>query len=460
MSTPLRPSRRRFLQYTALAAAGPMIVRPHVVSAAADGTVAPSNRITIGIIGPGKQGTSHVAAIARRKDVAILGVCDVQESKRQKARETIEKGAAAATKEPPKKAGGDIGASSPWDSAAASSGGGSGTDPKAVKYYNDFRELLDRPDVDAVLIATPDHWHAVQVVMAAKAGKDIYCEKPLTLTIGEAKECIRVVRQYGRVFQVGSQQRSAREFRFAAEMIRNGRIGKVKTVTTTVGGPAKERDLPAEPVREGVDWDLWVGPAPMQPFSKTLCPGPEFDGFPNWRSYRDFSGGGMTDWGAHHFDITQWALGMDDSGPTEIIPPTPDRNWLTFRYASGVELYQGKTGGGKGIVFEGTEGTIEVARGYLQTTPDKIMRTNTLPGEVHLYNSPGHHEDFFRAVRERRDCVCPVEVGARSVSVCHLGNIASWLGRPLKWDPQNWTFVDDAEANRWIDRPRRGPWQM
>jgi len=454
-----RPTRRRFLQITALAAAGPMIVRPSVVSAAADGTPAPSNRITIGFIGPGKQGMGHIGPISKRKDVTILGVCDVQQSKRERARDTIEKSSAAAAKEPPKPKNANPNASAPWDSTT-SSGGASGTDPKAVKYYNDFRELLARPDIDTVLIATPDHWHAIQAAAAVRAGKDVYCEKPLTLTIGEAKELIRVVRQYGRVFQVGSQQRSAREFRFACEMIRNGRIGELKTVTTTVGGPAKECDLPAETIREGVDWDLWVGPAPMQPFNKILCPGPEFDGFPHWRAYRDFSGGQLTDWGAHHFDITQWALGMDHSGPTHIIPPTPERNWLTFRYENGVELYQGKPGGGPGIVFEGTQGKIEVGRGVLKTSPDKIMRVNTTPSEIHLYNSPGHHEDFFRSVRERKDPICTVEVGAHSATVCHLGNIAYWLGRPLKWNPKTWQFEGDEEANRWIDRPYRAPWTM
>lgn len=459
-----KPSRRRFLQYTALAAAGPMIVKPRVLGAA-DGTPPPSERLTIGFIGPGKQGMSHVTAIAKRKDISILGVCDVQENKRQKAREVIEKATAApaapktdanTSKDPT----GGPNASAPWESTSASAGGQSGTIASSVKYYNDFRDLLARPDIDTVLIATPDHWHAIQVIEAARAGKDIYCEKPLTLTIREAVACIEAVRRYGRVLQVGSQQRSAREFRFAAEMIRSGRIGKVINVHTTVNGPPWECDLPAEPIREGVDWDMWLGPAPYRPFNKTLCPGPEFDGFPHWRNYRDYSGGQITDWGAHHFDITQWALGMDDSGPVEVIPPTPEKKWLTFRYANGIELYQGKGGGGKGIVFKGETGEIEVGRGFLGTKPEILMKTPTGPNETHLYVSPGHHEDFFRSVRTRKDPVCTVEIGARSVTVCHIGNIAYWLGRPLKWDPVAWRFENDDEANRWLDRPKREPWTL
>ncbi len=458
-----KTSRRRFLQMTALAAAGPMIVKASVVGAA-DGTPPPSERLTIGFIGPGKQGSGHLSPIAKRKDITVLAVCDVQQSKRDKAREIIEKSAASAAKDAAKPKTVDpnksVDASSPWDSKTAG-GGASGTDPKAVKYYADYRELLDRKEIDTVLIATPDHWHSIIIAAAARAGKDIYCEKPLTLTIGEAKEVIRVVHQYDRVFQTGSQQRSAREFRFACEMIRNGRIGKIKTVTTTVGGSSRECDLAAEPIRAGVDWNMWVGPAPMRPFNKVLCPGPEFDGFPNWRNYRDFSGGGMTDWGAHHFDITQWALGMDNSGPVEIIPPNgKDRNWLTFKYANGTELYQGKDGGGHGIVFEGETGKIEVGRGFLQTWPDKLQRIPTQVNEIHLYNSPGHHDDFFRAVRTRGATICPVEVGAHSVTVCHLGNIACWLGRPVKWNPDKWEFVNDEEANRWINRPKREPWYL
>jgi predicted dehydrogenase len=471
-----RPSRRRLLR-TAVAAAvaGPTIIRVAALGAA-DGTAAPSNRITMGFIGVGKQGMGHLSAIAKRKDVTVLAVSDVQEVKREKARETIEKsagsgggggggGGAPGAGEPKKPvsneptAGPD--ASSPWDSVGGGGGGRSGTSAGDVKYYNDFRELLARRDIDAVLIATPDHWHGTQVVEAARAGKDIYCEKPLTLTVGEAREAIAAVRHRGRVLQVGSQQRSSREFRFACEMIRNGRIGKLRTIHTTVGGPSKECDLPPQPVREGVDWDMWLGPAAWRPFHAELCPGPEFDGFPHWRNYRDFSGGGMTDWGAHHFDISQWAMGMDDSGPVEVIPPDGrSRNWLTYRYASGVELYQGKGGGGKGIVFSGDAGEIEVGRGFLATRPAGIMRAPTGPNEIRLYNSPGHHEDFFRAVRERRDPICPVEIGARTVTVCHIGNIAYWLRRPLRWDPAKWEFVGDVEANRWLDRPKRGNWMV
>jgi len=468
-----RPSRRAILK-SAAALAGPVIVAPSVLGA--NGSPPPSERITIGLIGPGKQGTSHLAALVRRSDVNILAVCDVQEEKRVAARQAIERVVGAASSDPkerPATADPDAStASSPWTATNLSAGAGKGPATKAadVKYYNDFREVLARPDIDAVLIATPDHWHAAMIMHAAAAGKDIYCEKPLTLTIREAQRVVEQVNRYGRIFQTGSQQRSSREFRFACEMVRSGRIGQLKQVIVATGTPSKERDLPAEPVRKGVDWDMWLGPAPMQGFNKTLCPPIEDNSWAMWRLYRDFSGGAMTDFGAHHFDIAQWGIGADDAGPVEILPMIPesapgkkDGRWMTMRYANGVEVLHANTFadfGGKGLTFVGTEGVIDVDRGKLITSPTHIQRVNTLPNETHLYRSPGHHEDFLRAVKTRGTTVCPVEVGARSVSVCHLGNISYWLNRPLKYNPQTWSFEGDDEANRWLDRPKRGGWMV
>jgi predicted dehydrogenase len=235
-------------------------------------------------------------------------------------------------------------------------------------------------------------------------------------------------------------------------MVRSGRIGRLLTINANVGGPSGDCYLPAEPVPDGLDWELWLGPAPWRPYNKGLHPF-------NWRSYRDYSGGGMTDWGAHHFDIAQWALGMDESGPIEIRPPDgKDYPKLTYTYASGVTLTHG--GGSNGVLFTGTEGKIEVNRGYLKTWPEELAKLPTQPGEVHLYQSRSHHGNFVDCVRTRRRPVCDVEVGCRSVTVCHLGNFAYWLKRPLRWDPARERFVDDAEADRWIDRPQRSPWAL
>jgi predicted dehydrogenase len=316
---------------------------------------------------------------------------------------------------------------------------------------------LARQDIDAVMIGTPDHWHAIIAIEAAKAGKDIYCEKPMSLTIREARAMVNAVRRYGRVFQTGSQQRSSWQFRFACELVQSKRIGELKSIEVYVGGPSQDCYLPEEPVPKQIDWSMWLGPAPWRPYNSNIC---SLNDPASWRSYRDYSGGSMTDWGAHHFDIAQWGMGMDHSGPIEIIPPDGKQvKWLTYRYASGVMVTHGGPGG-YGVIFNGTEGKIEVNRVYIRTWPDSIAQKPTGPNEVHLYRSPGHHNDWLRSIRTRQRPICDVEIGCRSVTVCHLGNLAYWLKRPLRWDPLKEEFVGDAEANRWLDRPKREPWTL
>ena len=428
-------ARRRFLQQTALAAIGaPLVVNSAVLGA--DGRTAPNDRINLGFIGVGKQAHGHLRTFLGRKEVQVLAVCDVQQTKRQAAQEAVDERYGVRRAQP----------------------SGGGQPYKGVAYYNDFRELLARGDIDAVVIGTPDHWHAIPVIQAAAAGMDIYCEKPLSLTIREARAMVNAVRRYGRVFQTGSQQRSDDKFRFACEMVRSGRIGQLKTIHVGIGGPSEDCYLPEEPVPEGVDWNMWLGPAPWRPYNSILCPPPSFTGFPHWRSYRDYSGGGMTDWGAHHFDIAQWGMGTDDSGPVEIIPPDGnDVKQLTYRYASGVLMYHG---GANGVLFTGAEGKIEVNRGYLRTWPASMMRKPTGPDEVHLYRSSSHHSDWLRSIRTRQKPICDVEIGCRSVTVCHLGNLAYRLGRPLKWDPVKEEFLGDPEANGWRDNQKRGSWKV
>ncbi len=424
-----RIGRRHFLKTATAAAFG----TPMLIGSSAFGANPPSERLTMGFIGVGKMGHGHLCRIVNRPDVQILAICDVQESKRQTAGEVVR---------------GNYSKRAEYKNSY-----------KGPDLCNDFRELIARDDIDAVLIGTPDHWHAIPAIQAAESGKDIYCEKPLSLTIREGRAMVDAVRRYGRVFQTGSQQRSSREFRFACEMVRSGRIGKLLTIGVSVGGPSQDCYLPEEPVPKGVDWNMWLGPAPWRPYNSILCPPPSFTGYPLWRSYRDYSGGGMTDWGAHHFDIAKWALGMDGSGPVEIYPPDgKDVKLLTYKYANGVTMTHGN--GGRGVLFTGTEGKVEVARGFLRTYPDSLMQTPTGPNEVHLYESPGHHDDWFRSIRTRQKPICDVEIGCRSVSVCHLGNLAYWLNRPLRWDPAKEQFIGDPEANRWLDRPKREPWTL
>jgi predicted dehydrogenase len=322
--------------------------------------------------------------------------------------------------------------------------------------YNDFRELTARQDIDAVLVATPDHWHVLTSIAAVKAGMDVYCEKPLSLTIRQAREVAEAVKRYGRIFQTGTQQRSWREFRFACELIRNGYIGEVKSITVNVGGPPQwSCNAPGEPEPEWLDWNMWLGPAPWRPYTSKIAPG-------GWMGYRDYSGGEMTNWGAHMFDTAQWAMGMDDSGPVEIIPPDgKDYKVLTYKYANGTIMMRDKISRNvPGVLFTGTEGKIEVSRDHLITQPESLVRQKIGPDEIHLYESKNHPDNFLQCIKTRERPASDAEVGCRSITVCHLGNIAYWLERPLKWDPEKERFLNDPEADKMIARALRAPWRL
>ncbi len=393
------------------------------------GRAAPSERITMGCIGVGNMGKGNLGAFLGRGDVQIVAIADVKAWEREGQKKRVEAHYANQT----------------------------GRDYKGCAVYNDFRELLARDDIDAVMIATPDHWHALVAIEAARQGKDMYCEKPMTLTQREARALANAIRRYGRVFQTGSQQRSSGEFRQACELIRNGRIGRVERINVDVGGPSRECWFPTQPIPDGLDWEMWLGPAPWAPYNEERGSGSYGGG---WRQVRDYSGGGMTDWGAHHFDIAQWALGMDQSGPVEVhAPDGADYPRLTFLYANGVRMEHGG-GMGNGVLFHGTEGRLFVTRGKLQTWPETIQQEPLGANDVRLFKSPGHHANFIDCVRTRQRPICDVEIGCRSVTVCHLGNIAYWTRTAFHWDPVKEEIPDNAAAARWLDRPRRGPWQL
>jgi predicted dehydrogenase len=283
--------------------------------------------------------------------------------------------------------------------------------------------------------------------------------------ITEGKAMVRAIRRYNRVFQTGSMQRSNYRFRFACELVQNGYLGDIKHVVVNVGGPPVDCDLPAEKTPDYLDWDRWLGPAPMRPYNAILSPNISWDGFPHWRRYKAYGGGGMTDWGAHHFDIAQWGLGMDGSGPVEVIPPDgKDIKALTYKYANGIIMtrqgsYEGH-GNVNGILFVGANGRVEVNRGHLKTWPGNLMDVKLRPNEVHLYESRNHYKDFLDAIKTRSKPICDVEIGCSTVNVCLIGNIAYELKRPLKWDPKRVRFVDDAEANRLCSRTMRSPWRI
>lgn len=414
-------NRRGMLRQMLGAAAAPTILT------AVKGRAAPNARIQMGCIGIGNMGSGNTGAFAGRGQIQITAVCDVKKWVRDEWQNRVNQ------------------------RYAAERNAGS---YRGCNAYNDFREMLATEELDAVMIATPDHWHALIAHECAKAGCDIYCEKPLTLTVREADVLQAVVRRYDRVFQTGSQQRSSREFWQACMLVRNGYIGDITMVNVNIGPTATPMFYPTEPVPDGLDWDMWLGPAPWAPYNGERSSGNYGGG---WRRVRDYSGGMMTDWGAHHFDITQWGLGMDGSGPVEVHPPGGDYERLTFVYANGTKAQHG--GGGNGVLFQGTKGIVEVNRGYLRTEPERLAKITFAPSDVQLYESNDHHGNFLDCLRTRQRPICDVAVGASSVIMCHLGNIAYWTGRPFKWDPVTHE-LSDPEAARWLDRPRRSPWHL
>jgi predicted dehydrogenase len=433
-----RFSRRRFLKASAAAAAAPLIL-PNSIWAA---EVKPSERITLGCIGLGTQGRGLMQGFLRAPNTQVLAVCDVDTTRREFAKKFVEEDYAKQK-----------------------------VTYKGCDAYNDFRQLLDRKDIDAVVIATPDHWHALIAIAAANAKKDIYCEKPLCESIHEARAMVNAVRKNKRVFQTGSMQRSSKEFRVACELVRNGVIGKIKSIDVGVGGPGVPCDLPAEPDEPGLDWNMWLGPAPMRPYHSELSPRGVHKHFPNWRKYREYGGGMITDWGAHHFDIAQWGMGMDESGPVEILPAEkPDANHgARYRYANGTEVVH-KNGGG--VWFYGSDGKVFVDRGKFElwlgeeqkaktANEAEAMATEYLkPDAIRLYNSKDHKADWLAAVRSRQKPICDVETGARTVTVCHLMNLAYYHHQPMKWDPKKEKFTDHTGDPKWLDVPRRSPWKI
>jgi predicted dehydrogenase len=422
-------NRRRFLK-NAVGTAAASLAFPYLVPSSVFGQAAPSERITLGFIGAGKQSKHLMRSFLNSPGTHVLAACDVDKLKLERGKKIVE------------------------DHYAGKNGGSY----KGCDTYGDFRDLLARDDIDAVVISTPDHWHAVTVIQSAQAGKDIYCEKPLSQTITEARAMVNAVRRYGRVFQTGSMQRSDWHFRLGCELVLNGYIGDLKHVTVGIGGPPGDKPLPAQPVPDYLDWDMWLGPALWRPYNEELSPHLSWDGFPNWRNHSSFGGGGMTDWGAHHFDIAQWGMGMDESGPVEIIPPDgKDYKVLTYKYASGVTMTRDRA---NGVLFTGTKGEVETNRGHLRTVPEDLKDKKFGPNEIHLYESKNHYTDWLDAVRKRSKPICDIETGCRSVTVCHLGNIAYKLGRPLKWDPKREVFIGDAGANRLLSRPMRSPWHL
>lgn len=437
-------SRRDFLKKTAAAAAGAVFGVPYVVRSSVLGAESPSNRITIGCIGVGRMGLEDMREIMAFGRVQVVAVCDVDTKRLKYAQQLVEK----------------------HYSQKCPSGTYTG-----CAAYRDFRDLLARSDIDAVSIVTPDHWHCPPSIAAAKSGKDIYLEKPLTLTIKEGRLLSDTVRRYGRVFQVGSQQRSDSSFRFACELVRNGRIGKLHTVKIGLPEDPATGPRPSMPVPENLDYDMWLGPAPWAPYTEERVHPQDDYSRPGWLRISDYGSGMITGWGSHHNDIAQWGMGTEYTGPVEIEGRTEyprDGLWdvhgpfrIEYVYADGVKVICADNRKNKqGVVFEGTEGWVYVKRGFLDAHPKSLLGSTIKPNEIHLYKSNNHKANFLDCIRSRAETAAPVEVGHRSNTVCLLGAIAMRLGRKLKWSPEQERFSNDDEANCMLARPMRSPWHL
>ena len=436
-------NRREFLKRSA-AVASVVFGSPTVVPASVFGANAPSNRIVVGCIGVGRMGLADMKEVLGFKQAQIVAVCDVDSKRVKHAQQLVERHYAA-------------------QSTSGAYNGCAG--------YKDFRELFARKDIDAVTISTPDHWHALPAIGAAKAGKDIFLQKPLTLTIEEGRVLSDTIQRYGRVFQVGSQQRSESEFRFACELVRNGRIGKLQTVKVGFGTDPGTSPQPTMLIPENLDYDMWLGPVPWAEYTeKRVHPQNDY-GRPGWLRIQDYGAGMITGWGSHHLDIAQWAMDTELTGPVEIVGQAEypkDGLWdvhgefrIEYTYANGIKLICADNKKNKqGILFEGTEGWVYIKRGQLDTHPKSLLTSTIGPNETNLYKSNNHKANFLECIKSRAQTIAPVEVGHRSCTVCLLGDLAMRLGRKLKWDPDQEQFINDAETNRMLSRPMRSPWHL
>lgn len=429
MTLKLQTTRREFLKRSALT--GAALAMPAIVPSTVFGQFAPSNRITTGLIGMGLMMGGHQRTMTSRPDTMVLAVCDVKSDRREMAKAAVERAYAQQRD--------------------------SGT-YKGCAAYNEFEEIMARKDIDAVMVITPDHWHTPISVMAMRSGKDVYVQKPMTLTIKEGRIMSDVARQYGAILQVGSQQRSERAFRKACEIVRNGWIGKVHTIYARLGQFAPPATLPEQPIPAGFDYDRWLGPTPWYPYNAERVQGNYGGG---WRRFWDYGSRKNGDWGAHHFDIIQWALGKDDSGPVEFIPKGYEGlEYQTHIYADGAKVLRDHaTRNGQMIQFIGDQGEVCVSRGgKIESTPADLVDRPLAPGETQLYVSGNHEDNWIQCLKTRKTPICPAEIGHRTATICHLSGIAERLKRPLKWDPVKEEILGDPEASRWMDRPRRAPY--
>jgi len=417
--------RRSFIKKSGIfcgsAIAAPMIVKSQTLGLS--GT-SPNNRIQIGLIGNGKIMEGHRGYYATQDRTEVLAVCDVKKWERENAKEDVENNSDA-----------------------------------SPDTYEHFEELLARKDIDAVVVGTPDHWHAAIAIAAMSAGKDVYVEKPMTLTIAESKAMVAAQKRYGRVLQVGSQQRSDTRFRKACEMVRNGWIGELKEIRARLGNFPPPILKETEEIPEGFNYDKWLGQTPWEPYFEERIKG-DYGG--GWRRYWEYGSRKQGDWGAHHYDIIQWALDMDESGPTLFVPKGyQGEPYQYHQYASGLRVYRDHNDmGGHMIRFIGTKGEVLVSRDGIASDPTDLCQRPLGPGDQRLYRSDDHRANWLDCIESRGKPICNVNVGHRSGTVCLLSGIAERLERPIQWDPEKQTVVGDSTALRMMDRPRRKGYEL
>jgi predicted dehydrogenase len=433
-------TRRSFLKKTTSIAVS-SVGFPYFLSSSAlgkAGAVAPSNRITLGFIGVGSHGTAmNLRNFLGNSDAQAVAVCDVDSNYLRRAERMVN------------------------DHYAAHKTNGR---YKTCTAHKDFREVIERSDIDAVVISTPDHWHALISIMAARRGKDVFCEKP-TLTVQEGRVVSDTIRRYNRVYQTASENRSVYVYHRMCELVRNGRIGKLRTIRVELrSGPNRAGDPTPMPVPDHLDYDMWLGPAPWAPYTKDRL-------HYEWRWILDYSGGQLTDWGAHLVNIAQWGNNTDHTGPVTVegkgefgkkgLYDTATQYDIEYQYANGVRLFI--SSGTPSIRFEGTDGWVgnQGWRGQLQAEPKSILDSVIGPGETHLYTCRGGEQrNFLDCVKSRKPCYYTAESGHRTFTITHIGNISMMLGRKLRWDPDNERFVDDDIANRMLSRAMRSPWHL
>lgn len=420
--------RRSFLRGT-VAAASAAVALPTIVPATVFGARAPSNRIAMGAIGVGSQGTGDMRGFLDKSEVQMVAVCDVDKGHLDNAKKIVDQ----------KYGNSDCGT------------------------HIDFRELIGRGDLDAVQLAMPDHWHAIPAIAAARAGLDIHGQKPLARSIREGRAICDAVHRYGRVWQTGSQQRSDYKFRRACELVRNGRIGKILKVEVGLPTGSGTDVKSVQKVPEGLDWNFWLGPAPYVPYRGVA--------HWNWRWIMDYSGGQLTDWTGHHIDIAHWGMDWDRTGPVEIegagnypnegLYNVPSEYKFTCKYADGIVMtVANNTQLTQGAKWYGETGWIHVNRGGLRASDEKILQVDIGPNETRLYESRDHKQNFLDCVKSRKLTVCPAEVGHRSISVGLLGEIAMLTGRKIKWNPDTEEIIGDAEAGALLGKSYREPWVL